>query len=155
MIDMSDHFHQSNLIEGFKSKEADECMRQAWMYLSKKSKLTHQVVCHVQALSVYHQRDLKPEWRGRYRTIPVWIGGNEAMSPSFIQVAMERWLKQLWLDTPMDDHIQFEIIHPFVDGNGRTGRLLMWWQEIKLGRKPTLIKAKDKWDYYDWFNTHA
>lgn len=38
-----------------------------------------------------------------------------------------------------------------VDGNGRTGRMLMWWQEIQQGKEPTLITFNNRREYYDWF----
>jgi hypothetical protein len=151
MIDMTDHFHQSNLIEGFDSETADACLVTAWDYLSKWDSLDKDVICLVQKLVTYHQKDLKPEWRGRFRKIPVWIGYQEAMSPDKIDKAMSEWL-EYWLTTdPKTAHIQFENIHPFVDGNGRTGRLLMWWQEERLGAEPTLITYEDRQKYYQWF----
>jgi hypothetical protein len=151
MIDLTDHFHQSNLIEGYNSAEADECLKQAWLYLRKHKQLTHAVICRTQAFAVYHQRDLKPEWRGKYRSIPVWIGGREGLEPIKIQNAMQLWLAQIWIESPQDAHVIFEKIHPFVDGNGRTGRLLMWWHEEQLGMTPTLIRHSERFDYYDWF----
>lgn len=153
--DMTLYFHNSNLIEGFDSEEADYCLKTAWEYLLKQKKLTHSVICRAQALAVYHQRDLKPEWRGKYRTIPVYIGGREALDPSLIREKMTGWLwrlndEQYLKAIPM--HIDFEHIHPFVDGNGRTGRLLMWWQQIRDGEDPKLIEFDKRWDYYKWFN---
>ena len=58
---------------------------------------------------------------------------------------------------PKEMHIRFEKIHPFVDGNGRTGRILMWWHEIKNGQEPTLIRSNeaDRHYYYQWFQENA
>ena len=149
--DMTQHFHESNLIEGYDSPEADMCLAVAWRYLSTKKKLTHGVVRTVQNLATSHQTDLKPEWRGKYREIDVWIGGKKGLNPFSVHGAMKLFLSQIKIEPPKEAHIIFEKIHPFVDGNGRTGRLLMWWQEVQLGMIPTLIKYDERYSYYDWF----
>ena len=46
-------------------------------------------------------------------------------------------------------HIDFVKIHPFVDGNGRTARLLMNLDLMKAGLQPVVIKAADRLDYYE------
>ena len=48
-------------------------------------------------------------------------------------------------------HIMFEHIHPFEDGNGRTGRILMNIQRLKIGLPILIIYEKHKFKYYDWF----
>lgn len=147
----ADHFHQSNLIEGFDSAEADECLREAWKYLSKQKVITKGVICKTQKIATLHQRDLQPDWRGYYRNIPVWIGRREAPTPKTVEKKMRTWCRYYMNRTPKEAHIEFEHIHPFVDGNGRTGRLLMWWHEIKEGMKPTLITYDERFQYYAWF----
>jgi len=49
-------------------------------------------------------------------------------------------------------HINFEKIHPFIDGNGRIGRMLLNWQRVKLGLPVLVIKESEKQEYYKWFN---
>lgn len=155
MSDMRHHIRESNLIEGYDSIKADALSRASWLYLSRKNWLKNEHVRHLQEMIVDHQDDLKPEWIGKYRTIPVYIGHKEAPHYSNIAPQMDEILDILnrrpaSVD-PQKLHVMFEHIHPFVDGNGRTGRMLMWWHERKLGREPTLIKASDKQEYYKWF----
>ena len=51
-----------------------------------------------------------------------------------------------------DLHIEFENIHPFIDGNGRTGRLIINLELMKLGYPPIDIKFTDRMRYYDAFD---
>jgi Fic family protein len=56
-----------------------------------------------------------------------------------------------------EHHIKFEHIHPFVDFNGRTGRMLMNWERLQVGLPMLIIHADwpkvngEQMEYYDWF----
>ena len=104
----------------------------------------------------------KPDDRGKYRNVPVRIMGakNTPVQPYLIQPKLEQLLadyknrqghiitKLAWF------HIEFESIHPFIDGNGRTGRLLVNLELMKAGYPPIDIKFTDRIAYYNAFDVY-
>lgn len=162
--EMYEYVHESNLIEGYDSERADIASLIAWDELvASDSPFTHQSICRVQKWVVSHQTDLQLFWRGNYRNVSgqrVWVGDREGLAPGLVYDAMESWVGDVnkWIkrqDVPAEVaralHVRFEHIHPFCDGNGRTGRMLMWLFEKKIGCKPTLIRFDERRKYYGWF----
>ena len=99
----------------------------------------------------------KPEDRGVYRRIPVRIMGahHEPPKPYLVPVQMERLVAEFAHDKrhPIHGaalfHLEFEGIHPFVDGNGRTGRLILNLTLMQHGYPPINVKFADRRRYYD------
>ena len=101
-------------------------------------------------------RRLEPRIAGACRTCDVYVGGKKCMNPKRIANELWKWCK--YVPNNEEDvkelHVRFEKIHPFEDGNGRTGRILMNWQRLKLGMPILIIhEGKEQIDYYKWFNT--
>jgi Fic family protein len=104
----------------------------------------------------------KPQDRGVYRKIPVRIMGtkHEPVQPYLIQSEMEQLLQayrnssEHIISRLARFHIEFERIHPFIDGNGRTGRLLVNLELMKAGYPPIDIKFTDRISYYNAFDEY-
>lgn len=146
---------QSNAIEGYDDEAMNAQGLLAWRRLLPLGikDLTVYDILKTQKIITLTQDDMQPDWRGYFRKIDVWVGDHKGLAPSLIQINMEYWVEIVQQNDidPKAAHVTFEKIHPFADGNGRTGRMLMWWQQMKRDEPLTKLTAKDRQSYYQWF----
>lgn len=91
---------------------------------------------------------------GEYKRLPNEVGGMETVPPEKVGMAMRALLKEykakavILIEDILDFHQRFESIHPFQDGNGRVGRLLMFKECLHHGIVPFVITDELKMFYY-------
>ncbi len=100
---------------------------------------------------------------GIYRNVDVYISGAKHVPPtpndaynelrSFYNTLQNNNMNSIELAAYT--HAEFVKIHPFVDGNGRTSRIIMNYQLMNLGFLPINIKNEDKFKYYDSLEKYA
>lgn len=91
---------------------------------------------------------------GDYKKLPNEVGGNATCPPEEVHARMKTLLasyndkKEKSLEDIIDLHQKFETIHPFQDGNGRVGRLVMFKECLANGIVPFIITEELKLFYY-------
>lgn len=91
---------------------------------------------------------------GEYKQLPNEVGGMETSAPELVQTDMAallahyNGLETRTLDDLLDFHQRFEAIHPFQDGNGRVGRLILFKECLANGIVPFIITEELRFFYY-------
>lgn len=100
--------------------------------------------------------DSKKSWFrvGEYKLMPNVVGGKETSLPSSVASDMKNLIEtyrnmfELTINDIINFHFQFEQIHPFQDGNGRVGRLIIFKECLANGIIPFIIEDEHKYFYY-------
>lgn len=100
--------------------------------------------------------DSKKDWFivGDYKRLPNEVGGMDTVLPEAVPSEMKKLLaeynakKEVNLEDIIEFHVRFERIHPFQDGNGRVGRLIMFKECLKHNIVPFIIEDDIKMFYY-------
>ena len=151
---------ESNAIEGVYGKEALVDAKRAWDFLMKKKHITEKHVLRVHKLLAHR---IAPDIAGKFRQCDVWIGGQRKLYVDDV-ILLEQVKAVLDLMTKsivqsddreksaQDSHVLFEGVHPFVDFNGRTGRILWTWHRLQMGLPIQIIHVGEEQNsYYSWF----
>lgn len=127
---------------------------------SANSKLTEGYIKELHAILKGGTSDSRKDWFavGEYKKLPNEVGGHETVSPEDVELAVRRLIKSYnqienkMLEDILDFHVQFESIHPFQDGNGRIGRLIMFKECLRNNIVPFIITDEMKMFYYRGLN---
>lgn len=138
--------------------------KEAWLYVEElvknKVPISEKVIKEIHSLVLMDRR----EDRGVYRRVPVTIMGaaytppQPYLVPSLMEQLVKKYQEMIALhivERISNFHLAFEAIHPFVDGNGRTGRLLLNLELMKEGYPPINIKFGDRRRYYEVFISYS
>ena len=130
-------------------------------------KITEPLIKQLHLILKSNTSDSQKPWFavGDYKRLANEVGDQETVQPADVHKHMKALLadynaiKKVTLDDIIDFHVRFERIHPFQDGNGRVGRLLLFWQCLQNGIVPFIITDKLRLYYYrgiqNWGETNG
>lgn len=118
--------------------------------------LTEGIVKKIHSILKANTSDSRLEWFnvGDYKQRPNMVGDSKTTPPSKVKKDMQRLLFEynqkeiIAFDDIVEFHYRFEKIHPFQDGNGRVGRLIIFKECLKHNIVPFIIDEKHKLYYY-------
>lgn len=120
------------------------------------TKLTESFIKQLHFILKSGTTDSQKSWFrvGDYKQLENEVGGSETTKPAEVAGAIKVLLKEynskskITFDDILDFHVRFESIHPFQDGNGRVGRLIMFKECLKHNIVPFIITEELKMYYY-------
>ena len=130
-------------------------------------KITEPLIKQLHLILKSNTSDSQKPWFavGDYKRLANEVGDQETVQPQDVHKHMKALLsdynalKKAELDDIIDFHVRFERIHPFQDGNGRIGRLLLFWQCLQNGIVPFIITEDLRLYYYrgiqNWGQTNG
>ena len=121
-----------------------------------KSVLTEEFIKQLHLILKNGTSDSRKEWFavGGYKKLPNEVGGMNTVIPEEVSGRMKELLnkynakEKINFEDILDFHVKFEKIHPFQDGNGRVGRLIMFKECLKHNIVPFIIEDDLKMFYY-------
>ena len=123
---------------------------------SAKTALNEKLIKELHLILKNGTSDSRKEWFavGDYKKLPNEVGGMETTLPEAVPGKMKALLAEYnakedkTLNDILEFHVKFERIHPFQDGNGRVGRLIMFKECLKYNIVPFIIEDNLKLYYY-------
>lgn len=153
-----DFLQQSNYIEKETSQIAFDDAVKAWQYAKDNIwMLESDLACQEYIYSIHERlmKRIRPDIAGKRRKVNVMVWGNLCPNPGCLQRMMIQWTGNHKSAKTEEEiklaHIAFESMHPFEDGNGRTGRIIYNIQRYKAGLPIHIIWEDERFDYYEWF----
>lgn len=153
---------ESNAIEDVWDRQALVNAHRAWKYIMMFDQLNNGLIKDVHYL-LMTGLPIPQKYRGDFRDVPIWIGGEKKAQPKPVIDSLMRdfcdhvnevlYTKRVNHDA-IHCHLQFEGIHPFIDGNGRMGRIILNWQLVKLGMPLLIYTQADVKTYYRLFPSY-
>ncbi|MBQ2760123.1 MAG: Fic family protein [Clostridia bacterium] len=121
-----------------------------------KAPLSEKLIKHLHFILKTGTSDAQKDWFavGDYKKLPNEVGGSETVAPEKVSQKIKELLSSYnstenkSLEDIIEFHVQFERIHPFQDGNGRIGRLIMFKECLKYNIVPFIIEDDIKMFYY-------
>lgn len=118
--------------------------------------LTENIIKKIHAILKSSTSDSRLDWFniGEYKQRPNMVGGHKTTAPGKVKKEIQRILFEyqykdtISFDDIIEFHYHFEKIHPFQDGNGRAGRLIVFKECLKYNIVPFIIDERHKLYYY-------
>ena len=130
-------------------------------------KITETHIKQLHAILKMNTSDSHKDWFavGDYKRLPNEVGGGETVQPKEVHKRMKALIseynafKNVEFADILNFQVLFERIHPFQDGNGRVGRLLLFWQCLQSAHVPFVITEELRLFYHrgiqNWGNIHG
>ena len=144
-INIDDIIETANHFEAFK-----------YMLNIAEYELSEQIIKEFHRILKTGTSDARKDWFkvGDYKLRPNMVGDKKTVPPSKVETEIKKLLidyqaiKEKTIEDLIEFHYRFECIHPFQDGNGRVGRLILFKECLKYGFMPIIIEDKYKIFYY-------
>lgn len=117
--------------------------------------LSHNWLFELHSILLKNTQNVGKEWYavGKYKTVPNYVGNRVTAAPEEVSGLISELMRSvdendMNLKDIVDFHCRYEHIHPFIDGNGRTGRLLMFRQCLKNNVPLFIVEFASRLRYY-------
>lgn len=131
--------------QGHDVKRPDGLIRVSWMLAAYSKAMEWEGKLTVDKIITLGQMIERVKNEGGVRTVNVWVGNRACPHPSELNRKLKDFVKWQHHVPPMDAYKHFETIHPFVDGNGRTGKIILNYLNESMDHP--IFPPHDLWGY--------